>query len=392
MAPHSFGGASSHGLSQRAKSSRYCHTPASSSTHRGSLDAVVSSLLDDHELQGPEFDRVIADSILREAQARADARGSASQQQQRKALATHSLIGRPASTNKQFLASVIRNTDEHNRQVVRDQLEDARRASWHRDAYQSHNRHTEPSEDDLQSTQLSPSRCILDSSSGRGRDGRRRETTLRPRRGVEGDKEPGHSRSRDKDGVNFRRQINFSHGRDESHRPKEYYSRKEKGHGRFKSFSAEIGIPSKMDKYFAAGYDPVLDVSVEHSTDPCTGLISDGGWDHMLDSVQRDHEEERSRRRRRYGERENGKHRSSRSRSKRKHRCEGKSRSHSDEEVRSGRRSNKSRGPENRSASSLEEDVRRENHNRRTNAELMGDGLFEKRGTVRAWDLGKEHI
>jgi hypothetical protein len=53
--------------------------------------------------------------------------------------------------------------------------------------------------------------------------------------------------------------------------------------------AAAADPPSKMDKYFSAGYDPRLDVSVADLTDPKTGFIAEGNFDEwamMLDVLE----------------------------------------------------------------------------------------------------------
>lgn len=65
--------------------------------------------------------------------------------------------------------------------------------------------------------------------------------------------------------------------------------------------AGEEETPSKMDRYFAKNYDPMLDVSAAMREND-EGLIEDDGWDRMLRVVKEKEERRQARRDKRAGE------------------------------------------------------------------------------------------
>lgn len=144
-----------------------------------------------------------------------------------------------------------------------------------------------------------------------------------------------------------------------------------------------------MDKYFTQAYNPALDVSFDDLTDPSTGLIGEGNfseWDKMLHilkkrkedrafGVTQAREEERERQLRKLEKKKRKEEREAlralRKDKKRKKRRRGDS--DSDDSASSG----ESVGPKMRSEAA-------------SGTVKVGDYEYGKRGTVRAWDLGKD--
>ncbi|SGZ23818.1 BQ5605_C023g09640 [Microbotryum silenes-dioicae] len=135
-----------------------------------------------------------------------------------------------------------------------------------------------------------------------------------------------------------------------------------------------VGVPSKMDKYFAPDYDPLFDVSVENDlTDPTTRLIAPGAfdeWDTMLRTIkekeERKREEKEGRRRRKERDKEE--------RRRERRRRRGESVSSSDE------------GPGG-------EDERRQGKKIKLGkGKALMEVEYTKVGGTREWDRGKEHL
>lgn len=148
-----------------------------------------------------------------------------------------------------------------------------------------------------------------------------------------------------------------------------------------------------MDKYFSSNYNPALDISVADLEDPKTGLIGEGNfseWDKMLHTLKKRkedkltgvtqaREEERERhlrkmeRRRRREEREL--RHALKKEKKRKTRRRSESESGSDSDI----------GP--KESSSRSKDRKRS----KEPGTVVIDGFeYGKRGSTRAWDLGKD--
>lgn len=149
-----------------------------------------------------------------------------------------------------------------------------------------------------------------------------------------------------------------------------------------------VGNGSKMDKYFTSAYNPALDVSFDDLTDPSTGLIGEGNfseWDKML-HILRKRKEDRA-----FGvtqareeERERQLHKLEKK--KRKEEREARRALRKDKKGKKRRRDDESDSEVPRSGDEgVGSKMRSEGGTVR-----VGDYEYGRRGTVRAWDMGKD--
>ena len=146
-----------------------------------------------------------------------------------------------------------------------------------------------------------------------------------------------------------------------------------------------------MDKYFTESYNPALDVSVDDLTDPSTGLIAEGNfseWDKMLHilkkrkedkvfGVTQAREEERERQLRKLEKRKRKEEREMRRALRKDKKRKKRRRDGSDSEDTAS--SDVSVGPKMRSESIKE-----------AGTVKVGEYEYGRKGTVRAWDMGKD--
>lgn len=216
------------------------------------------------------------------------------------------LAGKALRTNKRFLKSVIRNANDHNRQLERKpeassalQLripgDDAEERYTHtlRTIHRTCNRRSQlisgedhkGSEERYRCSSKSTSRNYdyndhynHDSNCPRSKGKRPKERSRLSE--VEFSPE-AYNRLKARKSKNDRQKINQDYP--DSHQPlqrKISHDRKDsKIDFSTTSSSVSLPIPSKMDKYFASSYDPRLDVNLDDITDPTTGLIQGGNYD-----------------------------------------------------------------------------------------------------------------
>lgn len=263
-------------LRRSSSSSLHYSTPTGNG---GILDSLITSLLSsnrDLTLSESELDRLISDAILQETRDR-NASGSGSRSGSGRAINDSAGEGsapdpsKAASTNKTFLAGVIKGVEGHNRAVIKRGLKEALE----------------------------------------GEKRRRREAQADAREDRNHDvSENAHTRRRSKGSSRIDRDrredviASSACATSRSDRPQP--------------------IPSKMDKYFTSSYDPSLDIAPEHSTHQAQqgkegwGLIEDGGWDTLLDRARASEEEQQQeaerRRQRRKARRKEAEHERSRRR------------------------------------------------------------------------------
>ena len=209
------------------------------------------------DLEGEELDRYIAGVIAAEAKV-----GQSSSSKGPAAASSVESSSRPATaTNKTFLSNLIRSTEGHNQAVIRQLKREADRGQAKRAAQSSVReegaRHTDHRHRNVASGSRSGSRRPLLISED-GKRGRMR----------------GFSDDEDEERISF----------DDPRGPKHPNQERRKARP-----SEPPEYSSKMDRYFEPDYDPRLDfdeVTVQDATDPKTGLISDAGWDRMLDVLR----------------------------------------------------------------------------------------------------------
>lgn len=151
---------------------------------------------------------------------------------------------------------------------------------------------------------------------------------------------------------------------------------------------------SKMDRYFAEGYDPMLDVSANTRTDE-RGLVEDDGWERMLGALNERDADRRARKEARRAAREaRALERESRQR-RREGRAKAKSDGHSSASRNRRRRRSRSPSDEDGNSGSETQTGARRAHRRKTTpppphvgASLL-DITYSARGTSREWDRGK---
>ncbi|WAQ81623.1 hypothetical protein PtA15_1A965 [Puccinia triticina] len=232
------------------------------------------------------------------------------------------LTGKALKTNKRFLKSVIRNVNDHNRLLERrsessltptrtvneqerrksGREDERRRRDPEPDRHSSRSRHSSSHHHHTTSggtrdsgsrvssrpSELSRSHTHHNSSST-DREKRRRSDSNRDlneedhpeeeRRRVEKEKK---RRTRDRDREDIPHSSHLSEGSAGRARKVEgrLYDPVNEGGGH-QSPAGDVALPigSKMDKYFAAGYDPRLDVNLDDITNPQTGIIEGGNYD-----------------------------------------------------------------------------------------------------------------
>lgn len=340
----------------------------------------LSELLADESINSNELDRIVAHMIVRDAQAsgRRNAgpslrRPSSIEQRER----SDSRTGQP---DKRFLASIIKSTERHNQQILEPRSSDAwsRRQAAHAEGassgrlqrdgpISSHSTDRQGSQDAPSDSQASM-RQLHSFTSGRSRHARREEAHELHERSVPSVREKRtRERSSSSSEKRSRREIDMRSG-----------SSREVP--RSQPSSAEL--PSKMDKYFSTAYDPLLDVSLDHSTDPKTGYIADGGWDAMSNNIADKGEvtREESPKRQRGTSRLVGRHDKGRSDARKRE----KDRDSSKESRKRG--VDRERESRHRSRGSDPFEEKRRGKPAKT---IRDDDLYGKRGSTRAWDLGK---
>ncbi|KNZ56506.1 hypothetical protein VP01_238g13 [Puccinia sorghi] len=230
--------------------------------------------------------------------------------------------GKALKTNKRFLKSVIRNVNDHNRQLERKperssstpapmppEEEEARHRHHHRktgsrsssklQAPDSHHsthfpRGTEQrtSREDQDYNNSTTSRRIERSRSRHHHSSSSQEKRKRSRdmAVLDSKKMECDSGGQNKKSLRQEKEADRSSPRmdlDSYSRRKSKTSKsdapqiKTSSEGRTYHDGTEAAIPStsKMDKYFSASYDPRLDVNLEDVTNPETGLIEGGNYD-----------------------------------------------------------------------------------------------------------------
>ncbi|KDN52694.1 hypothetical protein K437DRAFT_253889 [Tilletiaria anomala UBC 951] len=294
-------------------------------------------------LKGDDLDRYIADLIAKEAKQRNDPTISSSRNAREEPSTT-----RAAPTNKQFLSNLIRATEGHNRSVIRHLEKEAHagqrertRAEQHGDSDLTFFQSSPKRQDLLNRSQEGPNRCTR--ALGRVPENghpRQPSTRMSTRMGHSDAKARGKMRAfSDEEDSEHSREVIFDDPRGakpaQSSMPRSRHGVRDRSEERTRdavaprrhryrggsrsasppprktsardifpergnvSHSADLP-PSKMDKYFAADYDPRLDIgrdSIEAVTDPRTGLVGDAGWDQML-SVILEKEDAKAERRR----------------------------------------------------------------------------------------------
>ncbi|KNZ76304.1 hypothetical protein J132_10583 [Termitomyces sp. J132] len=306
-----------------------------SSLVRATMGTSVPSTVADDDL-----DRHVAELILREAKKKAERYGT---QGIRAFLPAGGGSDSPAPrTNKRFLSSIIKTTEDHNKTVLRAQAIAAQEQKREREEEERRARRRR-AEEAVEAERMRRGRReeSWDRWDGR-REGKRRRDweddgererrhreKRRPGRKEDAGQERESSRSPRRSKRRSRRDRNDEDGetrhksrkrsRSRSRRKAQKYAlddidsdtaRDSQAQRRSTTVRSEESrpfpppharLPSKMDKYFEESYDPRLDVApLAVPTVPKTGLINDAeyaGWDAMLEllRVRREDKEEKRR-------------------------------------------------------------------------------------------------
>lgn len=221
-------------------------------------------------------------------------------------------------TNKRFLTSIIKSTDDHNKTVLKAQAAAAQELKREREEQERRERRARAAE-------------AAEAEKLRRRSKRKREsedeywdrwdgrTADRKRTSSSRNWDDNWSGYEDSDRSRHRRRRTSDHPRSRS---KEHSSRVPSHHSspgprsRSRELSSRVPsrhsspilgpqppvqLPSKMDRYFEESYDPRLDVApLSTPKVPATGLINNAefeGWDAMLEliRVRREDKEEKKR-------------------------------------------------------------------------------------------------
>ena len=221
-------------------------------------------------------------------------------------------------TNKRFLTSIIKSTDDHNKTVLRAQaaaVEEIKREREEQERKERRARAAEAAEAEKLRRRSKRKRDSEDEYWDRW-DGR---TADRKRASSSRNWDDNRSGYEDGDRSRQRRRRTSDHPRSRS---KEHSSRVSSHHSspgprsRSRELSSRVPsrhsspspgprptvqLPSKMDRYFEESYDPRLDVApLSAPKVPATGLINNAefeGWDAMLEliRVRREDKEEKKR-------------------------------------------------------------------------------------------------
>ncbi|SCV74450.1 BQ2448_8089 [Microbotryum intermedium] len=268
--------------------------------------------------------------------------------------------------NKRFLNGVLRDVEGYNRRV-REVVQEGRIGAQQGDGVRWSERSLREEDEEERRRRRRRRREREEKERERERErGREEGNGPRHRSNRTSDQDDGKrvrsSRNRD-EGREHRHQMETDQARDRSNPHRRHVEEKERNLDPTPSpttVGAGVGVPSKMDKYFAPDYDPLFDVSIEKDlTDPTTRLVAPGPfdeWDTMLKNIKEKEERKKEEKRR-------GKEREKKERRRERRRRRGKG-----EGRRVGKRS------------------------------TLGDakGLMEveytKMGGTREWDRGKEYL
>ena len=223
-------------------------------------------------------------------------------------------------TNKRFLTSIIKNTDDHNKTILKAQAAAAQELKRERDEQERRERRAraaEAAEAEKLRRRSKRKRVSEDEYWDRwdGRTADRKRTSSRNwddnwSGHEEGDRSRRKRRRRTEDHPKSR-------SREPSSRvPSHHSSPSPRSRSRSRELSSRgpshhpspspgpqppVQLPSKMDRYFEESYDPRLDVApLSAPKVPATGLINNAefeGWDAMLEliRVRREDKEEKKR-------------------------------------------------------------------------------------------------
>lgn len=213
------------------------------------------------------------------------------------------MLSRPRQhTNTRFLNNVVRGVQSHNKAVLRassSQLqangEDSRQTP-RRKRYYDHSNDSETGRsnrmrgwsdegmDEVANGKGDVLNAKMRSGDRMGSDRERRIEKKKKKRHSE--RSDGQRRGDITDG--YRRSTSSRHDRDATD------STRKREKQRSESETDNSTPPSKMDRYFSKGYDPMLDVDAK-VRQGASGLIEDDGWDRMLSALKEKEERKRAR-------------------------------------------------------------------------------------------------
>lgn len=332
-----------------------------------------------------DLDRYVAELLAKEAREGKDVSNIGTSSI---AFGSNSGPSKVPATKKRFLASVLRNVDQHNAHVIASLAKEAARGQEERERQQIRRAESSSSSTSTRrESKAGPSRLRgweddePDQNGSRSRPSKeghdRRSSSHRhrhsPDRSVNDRRRKRDDRDHDIDSRSNSKTRRRRRSRDDaspSPPPLGKGSSSRSGPSSdARAIPAPSSPPSKMSRIFQASYDPTLDINPDYSTDPKTGLIGDGGWNSMQmkstsssSSKKRDDDDDKEKR-------------------KKEEKLERKRQRDEIREVRRQRR---------RKADDESEDDHQRNHqsdNIKVGKTAL-DTTYQKRGT-REWDLGK---